>query len=656
MPKRDHNPSPILSVRGLYGRNDRLSPPQGFLSQAKNIVYSPKQQSISDPLQIVEQPVMLRLREGFQANTTLDHNSERFYMYEKTGDTRIIYLRSGTDEIWDDTAGASILTFPSNSDDFHGITINNRFYFTPSDLTTGTAAGFVYVYDPSISATARKIAGVPPTGTFTVAVSATNGTIEPGLHIVAVSYETTTGFRTAPALHQTFTAPSGTRKKLDLTAIPTGPAGTAKRLIWMSQLVREYDSNPAAVELFLIATIADNTTTTGVVDAYDSQLVNSADPYVDALSEVPAGTFLTLLGGKLVVVGNNANPSTIYVSNENEPENFDSIDGLRTIDKGNGAGFKTARELRGNLAVFKSNRTYMLKPNGDVPANWPYDIVDTVLGAEPYSVGEVLNNYNPLLDVLVVANASGLFLFDSNYVNRLKPLSYYVDDLWSTLLKPSILPFLKTLVDPINFRIYVITPVKNLTQAFVWWMFDFRDGLDADGVKAAIWDFYFGGSNNNTLKDGHVFYNTTTAASSIYSTVDGQPLLVRLDTNSQTDIFDQLNTTPKYGEPEYQIGFKFSDEELNIVHVDGFKMYVFGDGDNATAFSIVTNGVTSPITIDLGLLSPQVQEFKLNAVSELIEIILKAGPFTTTGFPGSQTLDVSQMVFFGAEIWKERPL
>src|SRR2546428_843554 len=422
---RDHEPYIATPTKGLYKRSDRVSPPDGYLSRAVNVVYSGP--ALIDDTDI---PTTVRVREDFKFVQNLQAIPVRFYIYTRSSGNRIIFLDQNGHFI-DAATGVTILTI-AGCIDFHGITMNDRFLFTPHDRETGLSGQYGYIYDPGLSATARKAGGDPATGTFTIAASGVDGSIEPGKHIIAISNITDTGFITKPALHGVYTTPV-TRKRVSLTAVSLGPSNTVARIIWMSHVLIGWDGNLLGPELFEAYRIENNTTTAlaDTVDKFDGQLIASADAYTDTLTDIPAGTYLNDFDGRLVVCGSFANKEVIYVSNPGEPENIDSIDGLRTIVKNRGGGVRTTRPLRGNLICWKKNMTAIVRPNSDPPNLWPVDVVDESIGSEVYGVSEALNNSNNMFyDTYIVASQMGVIPFNGTYVNILKPLTWPIEALW----------------------------------------------------------------------------------------------------------------------------------------------------------------------------------------------------------------------------------
>lgn len=615
--KRDHASFVVNPIRGLYVRGDVVSPPVGYLSGAKNIVYSSAR--MLDNVETVENTARARVREDFKLVGSLPAVPSRFYVYTKSTGNRIILLGPGG-KFWDAVSGLNILTV-TDAVDFHGITLNDRFYFTPHNRTTGITGQYVYLYDPALATTARKAAGAPATGTFTVSSSAVAGSVEPGIHIVAISNVTDTGFITKPALHLAFVAPNP-RKKVSFPIVPLGPAGTVARIIWMSQALRNWDGNLVNSELFKLYRIENNTTTnlSDTADAYDGALLDSADPYVDTLQEIPAGTFLTDLDGRLVVCGINGNYDVLHISNQGEPENIDGVDGLLQVVKGNGGGIRTTRPQRGNILWWKKNMTGIVRPNSDTPANWAVEVIDWSLGSEVYGVSEALNGLpNMFYDTYVVANQFGLIAFNGSYVDVLKPLSYNINALWLKSVFLQVLDTVKVIVDPINTRLYVL-----ITDNFgvVTWLFgDFTEGLNGESIKWSTWNYVYSATLIKNFVDAHVIVNPDINKNdtTLLAVVDDDSNLRELITNTFSSGAD-LD-----GDISASIGVKISDPELKDLHLSSIRLIASASQNNSIGHTeiVVRNGetflFTPALTDDVVEVFPQqvgrMISFDVNALS-----------------------------------------
>lgn len=614
MTKRDHEPLVLSEVRGLYARYDTSHYPEGFLAEAHNVVYNPPQ---SDPGSIPPVPTsdfnisIIRTRElQFKALETGETSIQDLQIYEKTdGYIFIFMVYSGGNTVfkaYNGTATSTILTITGDDDTvdaFHGITINDRFYFAPQYQGLGVEDEFVYVYNPDEGATARKAAGVIATGTFTVSAGTTAGAVvEPGTHIIAISNVTASGYRTKPALFQTYTAPS-TKAKIDLDAIPLGPAGTVSRVISMSKVVKNYDGNPEPIELFFALEIANNTTTTlaDAINLYDSQLVSSMDIYAGNLQEIPAGNWLTNLDGRLVVSGAFDDPHTLRVSHQNEPEAIDEVDGLREIMRGDGQSVNTTRPYHGDLFWWKSTKTGIMKVDPTLPpSEWPIELLDGALGAETFMVGEVLNSGAPVHDTFLVGNADGLHVFSGVYHNILKPLTFNIEGLWRNLISigsVSVGNFGKSriVVDPFRNRVYVRTNLASTTGMYL--MGDFNGGLNADSIKWATWDAMG--------LSPHVVYspNMTNLPGSM---IEFGPVMY------STDTFDiqylPSDTTPSTGPinptdfVETNVKLRLVNDEYNDLHIDSVRMrltsFAIDGAPTQTRTVTVTGDTTIPQDIE----------------------------------------------------------
>lgn len=628
MPLRDHRPFIITNFRGLYCRRDRPVPPQGYLTQCDNAVFSQPAVAVSD----ASNSGSIRVRENFSSLGALPAVPVRFVIYQKSSGYRIILL-DATGQFWDSVSGLVIATIV-DATSFTGVTINDHFYFTPHNGEVGLDGEALYVYDPDLATTARKAAGAPMTGTFTVALSAVTGTIEPGIHILAISYDTNTGFRTKPALHQLITM-TAARKKLSLTAIPLGPSWAVRRVIWMSKVVLNYDGNIAAVPLFVVYKIENNTTTAlaDTIDAYDTQLVSSADPYLDTLPEIPAGSYISNLGGRLTVCGDHDTPHVVRVSNPNEPENIDSVDGVREIMRGEGTGVRTTRPLRGNLVCWKHNKTAILRATEETPVLWPVEEIDYALGSSVFGVSEIIDSDGMFGNLYLVASDYGLVPFDGVYQNYLRPLTYNIEPVWKHAFQNAVLGSVKVIVDPKALRVYVIVP--HIDTSVIWFMGDFNDGLDADNMKWSIWRFNYLGVGSKLFIDAHVVNDpaVSTTGTALLSIVSGSALLRQLFTDTFTSGEDHD------GGITFQAGVKTMAPELFVNHVVNVNFVASAKlGSNIGAYDCAGEAFT-PTTED-----SVVETSPVELTSRFPEAMIAA-------FSGD--LNVSDFVMFVKEVYKE---
>jgi hypothetical protein len=643
MSKRDHPAIVLDIIKGLFARRGVLLPPNGYLVDATNLQFNP----LPTGVESIFTNQILRSRESFILEATLTGaltGYRKFHFYNG----RILYsIDSGI--LKDFTAGTTIATTGGAGSHHRGLTLNGRFYFTPVTTGggyTGSSGEFIYVYDPSLSATARKIAGTKP-GAGMLAAAGAAGVIEPGKHVYAVSFITNTGFITKPGSHVALVTAAASTKTA-LTVIPTGGSFVVKRRLWMSKVVREHDGNLTTVPLFFIGDINDNVTTTATLDAYDSQLISSADPYMDLLEEVPAGAFLTMFDDRLVSCGESANPYIVRISNQNEPEAFDSVDGLREINKYDNAAFggvTTTRSLRGNLHCWKVDRTYVLKPNGLIPAEWEIEIIDTTLGASPESISEILGDSNPYNDLLLVGNPSGLYLYDGGYTNQLFPLSYNIEPLWRSNARDPLdyNTGMKIRIDPQNFRLYAIMPqyLHSSAESGIFYG-DFSDGLSYDKIKWSIW--------TPSFIDIHVYNPLSGIASpTLYALKFTGGKLVKLDQGTIGEGEDWDATRPAI-----RASFITCNKELDIIHCAGVRGWLVGDGvNNNYNFGVKSyfNGVATPNLLSIILPTPMRMIEKLfNVQGHMLEISVEKA----SGVKGYMSLGA--LMAYVKSVYQEQPM
>jgi hypothetical protein len=115
---------------------------------------------------------------------------------------------------------------------------------------------------------AVKSRGAAP-GAASAAVAA-GGSIDIGAHDYAVTFVGPGGGETLAGTHVTATTTTG-NQTVNMSAIPTGPTGTSSRNIYRSKV-------GTTSPLFLLHSIADNTTTTYVDTATDASLPGTQPP------------------------------------------------------------------------------------------------------------------------------------------------------------------------------------------------------------------------------------------------------------------------------------------------------------------------------------------------------------------------------------------
>jgi hypothetical protein len=468
---QDHEPLQVTKVGGLYSRDS-------FYDTV------PRDHWI-DSLNMDSGGDSFGSRDGFSKTITLS-NLRQIEIYKREGEASRYLLLNSSGSIFDSANSlvTPILTIATMTG-FSIQTVYNRCYITPHNGTKGLSGQFVYVYQGSTAA--RKAAGLAPVGTFTATLNAT-GHLDAGTHLIAVCYETDTGFITPPG--EVAEVETDGTQSVDLTVIPVGPTGTAKRHVLCSQAIQDYNGNTLGYEMFFVpnGTISDNVTTTFSVNIYDEELITSADYTFDQLEELPAGCSLGKYQTRLVICGPNTNASLVYISKDTEPESFSSLSGFLVCDPFETEGIKNCLEFRDTLYLFKGNpgHTYATQDNGYDPSTWDCPRIDSAIGADLQGVAQFTDSKGSNSDFFVVADVSGLYYFNGAYSKQF-PLSWKIQKIWDRINK-LYMNAVKVVLDPTSFRIFLCVPLDSATTPSHILVADYADGLDADNIKWHIWN------------------------------------------------------------------------------------------------------------------------------------------------------------------------
>lgn len=484
---RGHDPIVINEFNGLWKRGDAESTPLDHFSDCNNIEY---------------------IESGFQTRPGIDQyvvaanvcgnlsNVLRIYTYIRP-DRQSLLVLDNAGNIYDTgspTPCTPILTIAGMTD-FAYQAWAGRAYISPNNGVTGLQNEFVYVY-LGYGAPARKAGGTAPTGAITVANGTpVNNKIQAGYHLFAVVFETDTGFFTKIGGNVAFL--NNGAQMVDLSTIPVSPDSfVIKRHIVATKTIDAlvFTGDLNNYQFFFVpgATINDNTTTTlSSVNFYDAELLEDASYLSDANEEIPAGVALAIYHNRLVVCAQygvvNSNPtldtsgniSLARVSTEGEPEAFDAVDGI-IIAPIDGNALTNAQEYRDILYLFKNTRTYAYTDNGDVPSTWPLTTIDQGIGCPCHGIALVLDSGGTNIDFLLIADYSGILLFDGGY--KRPELTYKIQDYWLAIDR-TIFNKLQILNDTVLQRVYVALPDYTLLYG------DYSRGMDPKNIRWSPWEF-----------------------------------------------------------------------------------------------------------------------------------------------------------------------
>lgn len=479
---RDHDPIVIDQFNGFWKRGDADSVPIDHFPECNNIQY-------------IESG--FRTRDGVD---TLPAKNKVLRMYTYASGLGDSFLILSTDNcIYHSVIGGStflVLGPITNMTDFAFVAFNQRAYIAPgtNDSPGGMSDEFIYVYDGNQIALARKAAGFAPTdadGALAAANSGTAGSVETGIHIFGVVYETDTGFWTSigPDTLPALTATGGF--KVDLSNIPVSPNSyVTKRLIVATKAIDPnlYTGNTKGYEFFFVpdGEINDNTSTTLTVDFFDGALLDSANYLFDLFEEIPAAGTLTTYHNRLIAAdfATDDNTSLVRVSFPGEPEGISQVDGLLLLPR-DGLGITNAQEYRDVLYVFKVNQTHAFTDNGDVPSSWPQVAIDQGLGSGKHGICIVGANGSINIEYLVILNYRGIFVF--NGVFQRPELSWKIKDYWLPLDKIAVGIQYQILNDALNQVLYINLPDVDNTILFG----DYCNGFNHKDIRWGKWTFDF---------------------------------------------------------------------------------------------------------------------------------------------------------------------
>lgn len=338
-------------------------------------------------------------------------------------------------------------------------------------------------------------------GALRVANTDEDGFCDFGFHLVGVIYETDTGYLSAPGPEffggNTYI---DIKKSVKISNIPVSPsAAVIKRHLVSTKWIPEYNGDQKGYQFFFIpkGTLDNNTATELVVKYYDSDLLADASHLIDNFSEIPAGVNLNTYHSRLVLVGDPTYPkkddgtvdttkpdnrSVARVSAPGEPEAISEIDGL-LITSLDGNPLTNCQEFRDVLYLFKKTRTYAYSDNSDEPSTWTSETLDQGVGAPVHGIATVLDSGGVNVDFLLIADWSGLMLFNGTFARP--ELSWKIEDLWMSITRNDF-RYIQLVNDSLSKKIWLTLPPP---MQHIMLHADYGNGLDGKNIRWARWLF-----------------------------------------------------------------------------------------------------------------------------------------------------------------------
>lgn len=560
---RDHSAIKLEEFNGYYNRGDTETVPNNYFVESINNQYS---------------ETSFRTRFGIDLHQAIGvalDNVLRIHPYTMQTQQSLLVMTTGGNihhVVSPAVVHLNILQIATMTD-FNAESIAGRAYITPfftdsNGYEKGLQNEFLYVYKGDGTA-ARKAAGQPPTsGTPLVATASGVGFSDLGFKVFAVVYETDTGYLTSlgPATFGTATSISNTIG-FDISNIPISPdIFVIKKHIVATKTILNYNEDQNGYQFFFVPNgDMSNATTTKHVDFFDIDLLDDASHLIDNFSEIPAGVGLNTFHGRLVLTTTFTDISVAYVSTGGEPEAINQVDGVLIVPL-DGLPLTNCQEYRDVLYLFKKTRTVGYADNDDVPATWKSFIVDESMGCPVHGISTVLDSGGVDVDFLLVANFSGVNLFNGGYN---KPeLSYNIENYWLGLDR-TLFRKIEMVNDSISKVFYIVLPDNTLLIG------NYKNGTNPDNIRWSKWTFAV---PITTLE----LINTTTTLFGATVNASSQSGLYQLTTSLTHDRLyntSDVITNVKIPDPIVQFAYIQPGEHELISHWTGFKIRVVGSGN-----------------------------------------------------------------------------
>lgn len=482
-PLRDHEQVTVPAFKGLYANGMDDAVPPGYFIDSLNTDF---------------ETVEVRTRDGFTKVFDLT-NIRRFFVYKRLNETSRYLILDTTGTLWD-----SLYATPIGNDpawvDFSALNYLNRAYITFHDRVAGVPGALIQVYEGEGPGTLRPVGGIAPVGfSLTCSISTTPGNLGLGTYLVAVCYETSTGFITAPgpAVFGSVESPGGFCLNVDDIAI--GPAGTiARRLLVTKSIPPDmYTGNQYGYEFFFCPNgrIGNNTQTfLHDINFFDEDLIDSADYLFDSRSTLPCGLGLSIYNNRMAVWGVQGFEHHVFLSAAIFVETFDETAGLLFLDPSDAiSGIRNVVDHETSLFIQTEDRTYVTVDNGNNPDTWRCDPLDKAIGAEVFSVSKILDSRGTSVKRFFQGDKSGIYCYEGGGFQD-PPFSTNVTDIWKRINKNE---FNKVMVvdDPEDKKVYACIPLDNATECTHIIVGDYNNSFNRYGqlvgnlVRWSFWTF-----------------------------------------------------------------------------------------------------------------------------------------------------------------------
>jgi hypothetical protein len=468
-PELADKPIDIAGFNGLWSRGTGETCPLDHLQVCQNCTFPGRDQvSIREPV-------------TFSSANLVPTSTLISFAVVQLATEPILITLDAAGNLVDATNSRLLAATLSGVDDFIAFAIYGRVYISYKYHGKALASGNLYYYEllPTSPYYRFTFAGTSAPGSAPTAAQGSTGVVSAGVHQVAVSFQTETGYLSPPSPIGTVTSDGSHTVALSAIPIPV-PANVVYTVLLMS-LANQ-------TELFFVpgGTIAAGTTT-AIINVADTALLTSADYLNDILTLLPSCSAIRLYNGRLVLIGPDGQPDNVLVSNQLAPETINQDTGIVNLPVDYGVNTtNTAAIIRDVLYCMKPNGTFAVQDNGGDPSTWSVTLVDSGLGT--YDTGMSLFSSSAsaqdILEQVIIVHQRGLLLFNGSYLDP--PLTYKIESLWQTIDYTKLYK-VQIAHDPYLKRIYVIIPTTGIDSLFL--MGDYTEGLAASSIKWSTWAF-----------------------------------------------------------------------------------------------------------------------------------------------------------------------
>lgn len=328
------------------------------------------------------------------------------------------------------------------------------------------------------------------------------GSIDAGVHMVGLLFETRNGFTAkAIALNTAFTA-SGA-KNLQITLTPVGSWSASwfrvRALITTVQNPKRYWIVPSVeasgfggTSSSVLLTVDISDTTLASLNSEDSEATDyfSIYAYGDNGVNLDAKALVSYSGRMCYVVDyfdatSLGDISRLLISEVGDPQQV-TLD-QHEVRLPSNLPITTAAPLHNQLFIFGPTTIHSIADNFDKPATWGEpQLVDSRVGTPCiHGLGK-----DPSRNILWIANPKGLWPFDGAQIPD-KPTSYLQHDQWERINWDAPKGALKVLVDGSSSRVLVVAPLDAETVPTTIFTWNYRNGVSYQRVDFASMDFSY---------------------------------------------------------------------------------------------------------------------------------------------------------------------